>query len=84
MTEEEAKTKWCPMVRAMKAIGSRDDIWETTNRDPKFSDLPTCIGSACMMWRWEKKMEVEWPEHSAPMARPADPPHGHCGLAGKP
>lgn len=45
MTEEEAKTKWCPMVRingnAMDYILNR-----------KASDRHSyCIGSACMMWR---------------------------------
>ena len=40
MTEEEAKTKWCPMVRAGNEAGcNRQDA----------SDK--CIASGCMMWR---------------------------------
>ena len=40
MTEQEAKTKWCPMVKIIKveAIDSRR--------------LPYCIASGCMMWLW--------------------------------
>lgn len=44
MTESEAKTKWCPMVRYqdLRAI----------NRDACYDNSGThCIGSACMMWR---------------------------------
>jgi hypothetical protein len=36
MTEEEAKTKWCPFMRTPHALGP------TANR---------CIASECMAWR---------------------------------
>ena len=55
MTEEQAKTKWCPMVRT-PALVVGDDIHRHG----------TCIGSDCMMWRWDTE---------------ADPRHGLCGLA---
>lgn len=74
MTEEEAKTKWCPM-RRLTEIGHV----RITNVDPGIHTL-NCIGSACMMWRTDpfaKGMHVTaegaWPE----------PPDGYCGLAGK-
>ena len=45
MTEEEAKTKWCPMVRI-------DGSNMSMNIDDGKADLlPTCVGSDCMMWR---------------------------------
>ena len=44
LTEEEAKTKFCPMARAM-TLGI--DHTPTTNGSKNFS----CIASACMMWR---------------------------------
>lgn len=36
VTEEEAKTKWCPEVRS-----------ENPGEENMY-----CIGSACMAWRW--------------------------------
>lgn len=76
MTEEEAKTKWCPHAVASHTdprAGFRDD-------DGGRPKVHPCIGSACMAWRWGGS----WP-------RPDDPPEirsfydgGFCGLAGKP
>lgn len=39
MTEAEAKTKWCPMVRYFAA------------KDARMPEHTLCIGSDCMMWR---------------------------------
>jgi hypothetical protein len=55
MTEEEAKTKWCPMVRFQ--IGTNDATWQGnayTNRGEVLSppESVMCIASDCMMWRW--------------------------------
>jgi hypothetical protein len=73
VTEEEAKTKWCPHVRYM---GS--DLQECGANRWKQS-LPVeepdalnpvacrCIGSACMMWRW-KENQVRQKRSSDPVA----------------
>lgn len=73
MTEEEAKTKWCPFVRSMfsssAAASNRDS-------DGKATRGTRCIGSACMAWRW---FETTQEQGKLP------PPYsGYCGLAGKP
>ncbi len=91
MTEEEAKTKWCPFARVHQRTSFDVGAWETnSNRwaddeaahpdDMQGTQLGSnCIGSACMAWRWS---------HGFPL--PDDPPeissryHGLCGLAGKP
>lgn len=48
MTEDEAKTKWCPFVRFADATTEG-----TFNRyaDGCWPVNVNCIGSACMVWR---------------------------------
>ena len=48
MTEDQAKTKWCPFVRTGLTAGM------AVNRhvaDYGVYDETRCIGSGCMMWR---------------------------------
>jgi hypothetical protein len=63
MTEDEAKTKWCPAM-AKESINRRDG-------------KETCIGSACMAWRWK----MTWDETGTGVEENV---HGYCGLAGEP
>jgi hypothetical protein len=76
LTEEEAKTKWCPHVRYLAIFRantgtlSGDQITAAGpyNRAATSPELcpTTCIASGCMMWR------------STLNGR------GYCGLAGNP
>lgn len=50
MTETEAKTKWCPMVRYERDLVNRSD--------PHPQNM-NCIGSACMMWREIREIQFE-------------------------
>lgn len=59
MTEDEAKTKWCPHVRVIM-IGSDDRFIGPANRavdlDGQEGSLGArCIASACMAWRWSRR-----------------------------
>lgn len=70
MTEEEAKTKWCPMLRKGPPGTSRNAPEDVPN---------LCIGSACMMWRKVDLSKVPMNEiHNY------GEDVGYCGLAGKP
>jgi hypothetical protein len=80
MTEEDAKTKWCPFVRVGHAREAGEEAFNRLCDDQgldgdDFSHVPEaalCIASACMAWRW-----------STPGTAPADQPErGYCGLAG--
>lgn len=58
MTEDEAKTKWCPQARAV-VVGENRKLGFAGNRgvnhDKSIHENPPwarCIGSACMAWRW--------------------------------
>ncbi len=67
MTEDEAREKWCPMVRATDIYTSKR-YEHGCNRVPGngFHDPFKCIASDCMMWR-------------CPLS---DETAGYCGLAG--
>lgn len=81
MTEEEAKTKWCPFSRTMGIDG--DVIMPAANRvfmfdgDNKLTfphpEMCACLASKCMAWVWEKT-----PNSAIKRT------HGRCGLAGRP
>ena len=74
MTEEEAKTKWCP-----QAGPSRFE-----RRDER------CIASSCMAWRWNEPWTSQTEEgHGGDIVirlkrKPGEPKLGYCGLAGAP
>jgi hypothetical protein len=48
MTEEEAKQKWCPMVRLLSV---NDKVNFNRNYDGEIFNTTHCIASDCMMWR---------------------------------
>jgi hypothetical protein len=57
MTEDEAKTKWCPLVRVggpmqSEAEGTSANRWAGQSISaPQACDY-LCIASECMAWRW--------------------------------
>lgn len=70
MTEEEAKQKWCPMVRvSVFPTSTGGKLWSNNRQDLEHRNGSKCLGSACMMWRWHG---------------PYSDRTGHCGLAGRP
>ncbi len=88
MTEDKAKTKWCPFVRY--TADSEGDV--ASNRCSNFiveldiaTDASSCIGSQCMAWRWNQSPT----DNAQRQQQASDPlgqlrgPHGYCGLAGK-
>jgi hypothetical protein len=80
MTEDEAKTKWCPLVRV--SIKTGKDLSITTNRsewsaDPAMREPATkCVGSACMAWRWAKTENIG--------TRHEKTTDNYCGAFGEP
>jgi len=78
MTEEEAKTKWCPMDRhvADKVLReSADGTFTVLQRSSAITNQNSrCVGSACMMFRTKYPL----------MNISARDQECYCGLAGKP
>ncbi len=59
MTEEEAKTKWCPYV--LNAGCNRNPVDGVRVLSGELKMLPggaQCVASDCMMWRWEVNPEA--------------------------
>lgn len=90
LTEEDAKTKWCPFARE---ADSRDEDGVAANRTISGKPMTMCIGSSCMAWRWRDILKEDgsvtlvdevygsggW------SGRPDQKPEhrrGYCGLAG--
>jgi hypothetical protein len=78
-TEEEAKKKWCPMIRDGGAYQGM--IYNGINSSENSASGYNCIASDCMMWR---------PVNPDPLAHrnvhpaPIEELPGFCGLALKP
>lgn len=54
LTEEEAKKRWCPMVRYTSVRGVGINRW-TDDGDANFNpDATRCLGSECMAWKWRE------------------------------
>ncbi|WP_300573493.1 hypothetical protein [Phenylobacterium sp.] len=90
MTEDEAKTKWCPFVRIVNGkieadnSSSHASVQDAYNRvvDEAKWAVPKggcCIGSACMAFRWigEKAgHSVEYHAKREPSSKAAESAHG--------
>jgi hypothetical protein len=72
MTEEDAKTKWCPYANGGARTPTSYGV-----------AICGCMGAVCMMWRWKTTPDsASYPRAStgAPIVSTTD---GYCGLAGK-
>lgn len=79
LTEDEAKTKWCPFARVVR---SNAGAMSAVNRDgPKPDPRALCIGSECMAWRHFPQGE-NYSENMSTGERTYLEPVGFCGLAG--
>lgn len=94
MTEDEAKTKWCPFARV---LAERENI--AANRGSFDGSHANCIGSACMAFRHTRLGTIlkntETGEERSWLIDTTRTPPGwvidrqepddcYCGLAGKP
>lgn len=100
MTEDEAKTKWCPFARCASAVAGLEgacvrEHLPSLNRIALPADLMVpsaarCIGSACMAWRWDEPWTSRTEEgHGGDIVirlkrKPGEPRLGFCGMAGAP
>ena len=89
MTEDEAKTKWCPQTRAfvVSGVSYANKPAPDENDDGRMTHEKTlCVASACMVWRYRESPEFK---AKADRAYQRDGTvmklnEGFCGLAGQP
>jgi len=86
MTEEEAKTKWCPFARTVQTDGTASSMPRNRigNQDTMTTDADRllgmqCIGSASMAWRWQEA----YPRQAEDTFANRSTTQGFCGLSGK-
>jgi hypothetical protein len=87
LSEEEAKTKWCPHVRLLEPYAEKTSM----NRGNEDEPIGCCLASECMAWRWGPCFWIDPGETSEPKTRYStdhkpgmelEPAKGFCGLAG--
>jgi hypothetical protein len=93
LTEEEAKTKWCPFSQTPTTVirKAADDYpadivvglvsSNRLNAPGEFSVECLCVASRCMAWR--QTDNKTWPSAPGEPERPPEPA-GYCGLSGRP
>ncbi len=78
MTEDEARTKWCPQVRQVNPRGESggNRVGMSENKAAWHHSL--CIASDCMMWVWVESItrnaagqQIDETNYNT---------EGHCGL----
>lgn len=96
LTEAQAKSKWCPMMRITPRVPplTRLRWWLTGKRTPADWNMPGCVGNQCALWRWfDDKVQVPIyisgkSETDKDFARRRDDAQarrtGYCGLGQKP
>lgn len=75
MTEDEAMTMICPILRA----GVISAVVHVAKGAPGLNEYCKCLGHECMVWRWDKVESVGYQGEGGPERRFG----GHCGLAGE-
>lgn len=91
MTEDEMKTKWCPMARVAVpfeidgkmrlAVGANrlplsDSIDIRGSTNRSNPDSARCLGSDCALWRWE----FEYISDGIHKEEKVSKTNGYCGL----
>lgn len=94
MTEDEAKTKWCPFSRTGLHAGAggvsvNRSVGDGTDGPFDVIKVTRCFASACMAWRRIPDTRTSIPVRVNEAGREEfiPPPGGftgYCGLAGKP
>jgi hypothetical protein len=87
LSEEEARQRWCPHARAMgyaRDAGNITKLVAGYNRDHPDGNIPACIASHCMAWRWSEPKTLKDIDLVTSDVVASPPRLGFCGLSGIP
>lgn len=86
LSEEEAKLRWCPLSRSvgLVTLGSQQGVVSGWNRDHPSGNIPACIASSCMAWRWGEPKVLRDIDLVTSDVVDATPRRGYCGAFGSP
>lgn len=85
LTEIEAMQRWCPQARSVGWVTTAGFSQAVSyNRDHPSGNIPACIASSCMAWRWAEAKKLR--DIDLVTSDVVDIPSrtGYCGLAGLP
>lgn len=78
MTEDEAKTKWCPFVR-VGMYGSNSTSAQNRGISTAVPDTVTCIGSRCAVWVvLQPEMDITQEHFAYRPKGEVNPPFSNC------
>ena len=80
LSEEAAGQRWCPMAMSFYYNGS---MITSANRDMPGGNIPACIASTCMYWRWAEAKQLRDIDLVTSDIIEEKPRTGYCGAAGK-
>jgi len=81
MTEEDAKTKWCPHIRYPNLMDADNNYSDGCNVNAEGNRSPSafcCVASDCMMWVWDEAFTVNAANQK--IGETNYDTEGHCGL----
>ena len=82
LTEDEAKTKWCPHAVASHTDPRGHSKYKNERLGlPEDTFVHACIGSACMAWRWADGPHDDV-DGDTRLDGTVAKAQGYCGLAG--
>jgi hypothetical protein len=86
MTEDEAKTKWCPILANIAGKSAQTKSWDNKTVTEVEIEGFKCIASECMAWRVHIHKHCVGGHINNPELNKYEygEPVGYCGLAGKP
>lgn len=87
LSEEQARQRWCPHARVIgiaKDGGNLGRIVTGYNRDHPDGNIPACIASHCMAWRWYEPKTLRDIDLVTSDVVASAPRTGYCGLSGIP